>query len=477
VVPQGTQEQARPGARRQRRVTLRCGSALVVAVMLLGIVWMNDGRGARPNLVLTAGTDFGITTTVSSSASGSVPAYLYPGVQRYLVYTVSNPQAVPITVATLGIAGVSAPDACPASNLDVSQTGFIGSLVVPANGTNETEVPISLIDTAVDQDACQNVTFHFTYSGTAGYDQGATGGGAPPTKAPVDGTRVAGEDRVLTAIAASQDSFGNGDAGAVVISRSDLYPDALAGTPFAVKEHAPMLVTAPTSLDAPTEAEVLRVLPLGRTVYVLGGPAAISPSVVLRLSGDGYQVIRLGGANRYATAVIIAGDLGTPQAILVSTGISPADALAGGAAAAKLGGVVVLTNGASMPAETAAYLASEEGVPQFALGGPAAAADPSATPLVGADRYATSVLVAERFFKAPSVIGFADGFAFPDSLSGGADIGEKGGPLILVAPDVLPQSVAAYLDSLTVTAWYVYGGTSVVPDSEFSQIGAILDGR
>jgi putative cell wall-binding protein len=454
--------------------------------MLLGVTWAATGRRTRPNLVLTAGTNFTITTTVSSSASSRVPALLYPGLQRYLVYTVSNPMDAPITVATLGITSVSATDSCPATNLDVSQTDFSGALVVPANGTSETEVPVSLIDSAVNQDACQNTTFRFTYSGTAAYDL-APGGGSGPggstTATTVAGRspsliRVAGEDGILTSIASSQDSFGNGEAGAVVISRSDLYPDALAGTPFAVDEDAPMLLTAPTTLDPRTEAELDRVLAKGRTVYVLGGPDAISPGIVLRLGQDGYRVVRLGGLNRYATAVVIARDLGTPNDILVTTGITPGDALAGGAAAAKLGGVVVLTDGSRMPAETTAYLASEVGVAQVALGGPAAAADPSAAALVGADRYATSVLVAQRFFHSPSVVGLANGFGFPDALSGGADMGEKGGPLLLIGPGALPQSVDAYLRSIapTLTAGYVYGGMSVVPVSEFSQIGVAIDG-
>jgi hypothetical protein len=57
------------------------------------------------------------------------------------------------------------------SNLDLSQTTFSGSLVVPAGGTNRVSVPISLRDTNVNQDSCKSVTFHFVYSGTATYTQ------------------------------------------------------------------------------------------------------------------------------------------------------------------------------------------------------------------------------------------------------------------------------------------------------------------
>jgi len=269
------------------------------------------------------------------------------------------------------------------------------------------------------------------------------------------------------------------DAAYVGFRESDLYPDALAGTPLAVREQAPMLLTAPASLDSRTEAELRRVLSPGRIVYILGGTAAISPAVARRVREDGYRVVRLGGPNRFATAVAIAGNLGPPNDILLATGDDPADALSAGPAAAELGGVVVLTDGRRLPAETAAYLASEGAVAQFALGGPSAAADPSATPLVGADRYATSVVVAERFFTRPTIVGFANGFAFADALSGSVDIGAKGGPLILVAPDVLPGSVTTYLYSIapTVTTGIVYGGTSVIPASEIDRIAEVLNGR
>jgi hypothetical protein len=474
VVEQATSEEGADGAQAFRHVAVSGGAVLGAALLVLSVMGTHDLRGAN-TAMLTSSTDFAITTTISSSANGSVPAVLSPGVERYLVYNVSNPMPVPITVTALRIASVSSPSGCPATNLDVSNAGFGGLLDVPANGSNHVEAPISLIDTAVNQDACKNVTFNFTESGTATYDEAATGG-VPPLDTL---TRLAGADRTLTAIAVSQNGFENGVAGAVVITRSDLYPDALSGTPLAVHENAPMLFTAPTTLNPGTEAELQRVLPAGRTVYVLGGSAAIAPATTARLSQDGYRVVRLAGATRFDTAVAIARYLGTPNDILLATGMDQGDALAAGAAAAKLGGVVVLTDDGVMPAVTTAYLASENGVAQFALGGPAAAAAPSATPLVGADRYATSVLVAQRFFPTPTVVGFANGFAFPDAMSGGTAMGEKHGPLILVAPDVLPQSVGGYLRSVstTVTTAFVYGGTAVIPDSELQQIGQALHGR
>jgi hypothetical protein len=403
------------------------------------------------------------------------------------VYTVHNSLTEPITVTALQIGSVVAPAGCPAANLDLSQTTFSGSLDVPGAGSATVEVPISMIESGVNQDACKNVTFGFAYSGTATYAAPTVVGTTTTTTASglthesshLGPQRIAGGDRITTAIAGSRDTFAAGGAGGVAISRADLFPDALAGTPLAVRHNAPMLLTLPTVLDPRTENEVKRVLPTGGVVYVLGGTAAVSDSIVRSLTGDGYRVMRIGGSNRFATAVAIARILGTPADIILATGTDGADAVAGGAAAAKIGGVVVLTNGRAMPAETSAYLATERGVPRYALGGPATTADPSATALVGTDRYATSVLVAERFFVHPTTVGFAGGFAIPDALSGGTNIGSKGGPLILVAPAAMPETVRTYLHAVagSVVTAIVYGGTSVVPDSELSEIDAALHGQ
>jgi hypothetical protein len=78
---------------------------------------------------------------------------------------------VPITVTSMRITAVTAPAGCPASYLDLNSATFLGSLVVPASGTNSVSVPISLIDTGSNQDSCENKVFSFTYWGTATYTE------------------------------------------------------------------------------------------------------------------------------------------------------------------------------------------------------------------------------------------------------------------------------------------------------------------
>jgi hypothetical protein len=286
-------------------------------------------------------------------------------------------------------------------------------------------------------------------------------------------TRVAGATRVGTSVAASQDQFTAGAASAVVLARDDQFPDALAGGPLAAHVHGPLLLTAPTSLDPAARAEIQRVAPVGSSVYILGGQAAVSTSVDAALTALGYDPIRVYGANRFATAVAVAKAMGNPTTVFEATGLNFPDALSGGPAAVAKGAAIVLTNGDKPAPETTQYLASISSTARYALGGPAAAADPGATPLVGADRFATSALIASMFFAAPQTVGIATGANFPDALGAGPDLGGKQAPLLLVpSGTTLSTSLGGYLfeAGASVTAGEVFGGTSAVSAATVSAV-------
>jgi hypothetical protein len=156
------------------RTTGRIRALTLAAVVLAATTGALPNQSLRATAApLAAGSDFTISSTISSSAtSPAVPALLYPGVTRYLWFSVSNPLAVPITVTSLGIARVDAPAACPLANLDLGDPTFTGAVAVPARGTATVPAPkpIALINLPdVNQDACKNVTFTFTFTGTGWY--------------------------------------------------------------------------------------------------------------------------------------------------------------------------------------------------------------------------------------------------------------------------------------------------------------------
>jgi hypothetical protein len=279
--------------------------------------------------------------------------------------------------------------------------------------------------------------------------------------------RVAGDDRFVTAVKASQVWYGPGQAQAVVLARADNFPDALAGMPLAHGLDAPLLLTGTASLNAATEAEIKRALPRGRNVYVLGLTGSISDTVDQRLVALGYRPVRVGGQTRFETSALIAQQIPDPSVILLTTGLDFPDALVAGTAAAVHGGVVLLTAGPVIPPAVQSYLDAHPSVPRFAVGGPAAAAAPTAVALAGIDRYATARLVAEAFFVGPDGVGIATGLNFPDALAGGVLAAAFGIPQLLTDTNTLSTSVSDYLtaNAATMQSAIIFGGPASVSDA------------
>jgi putative cell wall-binding protein len=302
---------------------------------------------------------------------------------------------------------------------------------------------------------------------------------APPESSTVIPTRVFGSDRESTAIAASASAFpAAGSASAVVLARSDVFPDALAGGPLAAAKHAPLLLTSPGALDGSTKAEISRVLPTGGTVYLLGGTSALSDAVAAGVTAMGDVPLRISGPDRFATAVAIADALGDPTTVFEASGVNFPDALSAVPAAVTTHGAILLTNGQSQAAATSTYLAKHPGT-RYAIGGPAAWADPSATALAGATRYDTSAAVAEAFFPAATAASLADGDNFPDALAGGPLAGESGQPMLLVnATGPIAEPIAAYLFTHAgqLAAVRAFGGSAAVTARSLDDAARVLAG-
>jgi len=285
-------------------------------------------------------------------------------------------------------------------------------------------------------------------------------------------TRLAGVDRVATAIAVSQSTFPTAaSASSVVLVRSDAFPDALTGAALAAAKNAPLLLTASDNLDARTALEMARVLGPGpKTVYLLGGDEALTPAVAATVAGLGYVVVRFAGTDRYDTAAQVASGadgLDNPTTVLLATGLNFPDGLCASSAAGRAGAAILLTVDASLPTQTAAYLGAHPSDTVFAVGGQAAAADPAAIALAGSDRYQTCVAVAAHFFGNPTAVGISTGLNFPDGLAGAAHAFAKGGPLLLSDPNGLSANVLTYLSTRarSIANIFVYGGTNALPDA------------
>jgi hypothetical protein len=297
-------------------------------------------------------------------------------------------------------------------------------------------------------------------------------------------SRVYGTTAIGTAIAISQARFpASNSVPAVVVARSDFFSDALAGGPLAARVGGPLLITPGASLSSTLDPTVLseieRVLEPGGTVYLLGGPLALSPTIDPALESKGYTVTRVAGSDEYATAVAIAEQMGNPGVIFEATGLNFPDALSAVPAAINQHGAILLTDGTTQAPETAAYLAAHTHDIRYAIGGPlaAAGADKTATAIYGQDQYGTSAAVATAFFATPKMVGAATGTNFPDGLAAGPGLGLADAPLLLVEPTgALPPAVLAYLQAAaaTVTAGTLFGGPLAVTDQVLSELDGAL---
>jgi len=302
---------------------------------------------------------------------------------------------------------------------------------------------------------------------------------AVPGSSTVIPTRVFGADRESTAVAASASAFpAAGSASAVVLARSDAFADALTGGPLAAAKHAPLLLTSPGALDATTKTEIGRVLPTGGTVYLLGGTSALSDAVASAVTALGDVPMRIAGADRFATAVAIAGALGNPTTVFEATGLNFPDALSAVPAAITVHAAILLTDGSAQASVTATYLSAHSG-PRYAIGGAAAWADPAATAFAGTNRYDTSAAVAYAFFPKATAASVADGENFPDALAGGPLAGVAGQPMLLVNPvGSVAEPVAAYLFTHAgeATAVRAFGGSAAVTQRSLDDVARVLAG-
>lgn len=275
--------------------------------------------------------------------------------------------------------------------------------------------------------------------------------------------RVGGANRFETAILLSQLAYPDaGSAGAVVLSRSDLFPDALSGGPLAAAVDGPVLITPPTDLRDDVTAEINRVLPAGETVYVLGSYDALSAQVENTLKAAGYQTVRFAGANRFETSLMIADEVerlaGPPQILFVATGLNFPDALAAGAAAASFNlpafppevptAVVVLSRDYTLTPAVEDYLAdiylTDPDSIIVAAGGQASSAvwdafgcegDLGCFYYDGANRHQTAAWIAFDWFDPHTGFGLTTGQNFPDALTGAPILAGANWPVLLVPPD------------------------------------------
>ncbi len=319
--------------------------------------------------------------------------------------------------------------------------------------------------------------------------------------------RLAGDDRIATAVEISAQGFPFGATTAVVAASHD-FPDVLCGVPLAQALRAPVLLSRAGSLDSALAAELGR---LGVTnVVILGGEQAVSADVersirVLRAPSGAYvRTSRIAGENRYDTSARIARRVvelrGTPKRVILASGETFADALAVSPYAARRGYPVLLTppsRVSTFTAEVIGEISKVQPLGGITVVGGVAAVTPevvlsyrtfgavgSSDRWGGADRYETAAIIAGKALDSGHSLqrfALATGENFADAVGGGLLMARYNGVVLTTPSNRLHPAAAAVLDARAfgpgtgVLDVYVLGGPVAVGSQVVDSLAARLN--
>jgi cell wall-associated NlpC family hydrolase len=308
---------------------------------------------------------------------------------------------------------------------------------------------------------------------------------APPTTpAPTwhrPTVRIAGADRYATAAAVSAATFPAGAPVAYVATGGD-YPDALTAA-AAAGGRGPVLLAGAGGVPDSTRLELERLHP--SRVVIVGGPRSLPTSTegVIRAALPGASVVRVQGADRYATAALLSSATYAPGVPIayVATGTAFPDALTAAAAAARRGPVLLVpSHGLSAP--TSAELNRLQPRQIVIVGGLSAVPMAAQTlitwvlrnstvrRIAGGDRYTTAASVADDAYPGgAATVYLATGTNFPDALTAAAAAGGRG-PVLLVPPGGPASAAAAEVGRLGPARIVLVGGTAAVSDAAAAEV-------
>jgi putative cell wall-binding protein len=227
----------------------------------------------------------------------------------------------------------------------------------------------------------------------------------------------------------------------------------------------------------------------GRWVGTAAGEGELSVTgrvSVLAVVGEGSGAIvaRLGGQNRYDTAVLISqADFASAGTVIIATGTKFPDALAASPLAGCLRAPILLTQPSSLPAYVQREIRRLGASKAVIVGGTA-----SVTPAVekqlrgmglsverlgGKDRYVNSSLVTQRVMSivpGQSLVMVATGEKYPDALSLSPGAYRLRSPILLVRAASVPASVKSSLSRYRFSTGVVAGGPGSVSPAVYRQV-------
>lgn len=259
--------------------------------------------------------------------------------------------------------------------------------------------------------------------------------------------RDAGPDRYSTNIQAANHLLNvysekdklsdSGKFKSAVISSGANYPDALSGDYLAILNSGPMILSHP-NVDANVLSYIKKNVEAGATIYILGGSSVVSNTLFNNLKKNKFKPKRIYGLDRYETNLKILKECPKTNDLLVCYGQNYPDSLS-----ASCVNIPIMLLKDKINSAQELYLKENHYENIYVIGGEGVINKTTFNLLKkycdniqrisGADRYATSKAVADKFFQGSrNTIVLTCGANFPDGLSGGPLAEAVNGPILLV---------------------------------------------
>jgi putative cell wall-binding protein len=304
-------------------------------------------------------------------------------------------------------------------------------------------------------------------------------------------TRLGGKDRYDTAVQISQ--YGWKSADTVFLAGAETnteFADALAGTPLAYSEDAPILITRHNSIPTVVSTEIKRLKP--KNITILGGTGVVSQSIENSLKAQGYNVTRIAGKDRYETAVQIAKALwakypstddkyGSDKSVIITTGKQFQYAMATAVGAARSHVAILFSDGDTLNSEVSNLIFRDKHIQGIHVVGSDKVLGIKGS-LYNSDRgifyisdYDNIAELEKGEGKLENYTGVAvaNDKTFPDSLTGSALAAKMNYNLVLTDGENFPYTVEPIENTLS--GGLIFGGTGVVSSNMPNKIEAILN--